>query len=276
MIGTFEPLVPRDRRIEVDERMDAQGNVVRPLDEAAVAAAARALDGQGLRERRHPLPALVCQPGARAARRRDRARAVAQRLRDARPRAPVRVPRVRARHDGLRECGGAADPRPLRAPAAGRAGGARLRPRPAGHERQRRHRLLAPRRPRRGQDGDVRAGLGRDCRGGDPGPVGPRQRHHLRHGRHLHRRGADPRRRAGGVLGAGHRLRPADPRADGGRALHRGRRRLHRVAQRGRRAEGGAGVRPARRRGRSATAAAAPSPPSPTPTWCSAGSIRLG
>jgi N-methylhydantoinase A len=47
MTGTFEPLVPRDRRIEVDERMDAQGNVVRPLDEAAVAAAARALLAKG-------------------------------------------------------------------------------------------------------------------------------------------------------------------------------------------------------------------------------------
>ncbi|HEX6001020.1 MAG TPA: hydantoinase/oxoprolinase family protein [Hyphomicrobiaceae bacterium] len=43
MTGTFEPLIPRDRRIEVDERMDAQGHVVRPLDEAGVAAAARAL-----------------------------------------------------------------------------------------------------------------------------------------------------------------------------------------------------------------------------------------
>jgi N-methylhydantoinase A len=43
MTGTFEPLIPRDRRIEVDERIGAQGNVVRPLDEAAVAAAAQAL-----------------------------------------------------------------------------------------------------------------------------------------------------------------------------------------------------------------------------------------
>jgi N-methylhydantoinase A len=47
MTGTFEPLVPRDRRIEVDERMDAGGNVVRPLDEPAVAAAARALLAHG-------------------------------------------------------------------------------------------------------------------------------------------------------------------------------------------------------------------------------------
>jgi N-methylhydantoinase A len=43
MTGVFQPLVPRDRRIEVAERMDAQGNAVCPLDEAAVAAAARAL-----------------------------------------------------------------------------------------------------------------------------------------------------------------------------------------------------------------------------------------
>ncbi len=47
MTGTFEPLIPRDRRIEVPERMDAQGQVVRPLDEAAVAAAARALIAKG-------------------------------------------------------------------------------------------------------------------------------------------------------------------------------------------------------------------------------------
>ncbi|HEX5957707.1 MAG TPA: hydantoinase/oxoprolinase family protein [Hyphomicrobiaceae bacterium] len=43
MTGTFQPLVPRDRRIEVDERMDARGHVLRPLDEAGVVAAARAL-----------------------------------------------------------------------------------------------------------------------------------------------------------------------------------------------------------------------------------------
>ncbi len=47
MTGVFQPLIPRDRRIEVGERMDAQGNVLRPLDEAAVAAAARALLEKG-------------------------------------------------------------------------------------------------------------------------------------------------------------------------------------------------------------------------------------
>ncbi|WP_436643350.1 hydantoinase/oxoprolinase family protein [Microbaculum sp. FT89] len=47
MTGVFSPLVPRDRRLEVDERMDVNGQVVRPLDEAGVAAAARALLAMG-------------------------------------------------------------------------------------------------------------------------------------------------------------------------------------------------------------------------------------
>jgi N-methylhydantoinase A len=47
MTGTFRPLVPRDLRFEVAERLDAAGNVVRPLDEVAVAAAARALLARG-------------------------------------------------------------------------------------------------------------------------------------------------------------------------------------------------------------------------------------
>ncbi len=47
MTGVFKPLVPRDRRLEVVERMDVNGNVVRPLDEAGVATAARALLAMG-------------------------------------------------------------------------------------------------------------------------------------------------------------------------------------------------------------------------------------
>ena len=35
MTGTFEPLIPRELRLEVDERMNARGEVVTPLDEAA-------------------------------------------------------------------------------------------------------------------------------------------------------------------------------------------------------------------------------------------------
>ncbi len=43
LIGSFEPLIPRERRLEVDERMDAQGRVVVPLDEDGVRRAAEAL-----------------------------------------------------------------------------------------------------------------------------------------------------------------------------------------------------------------------------------------
>ena len=43
LTGWFEPLIPRELRLEVDERMDAEGRVVVPLDEDEVAAAARAL-----------------------------------------------------------------------------------------------------------------------------------------------------------------------------------------------------------------------------------------
>ena len=43
LTGWFEPLIPRERRLEVPERMDVAGRVLAPLDEEAVAAAAREL-----------------------------------------------------------------------------------------------------------------------------------------------------------------------------------------------------------------------------------------
>jgi N-methylhydantoinase A len=43
MTGTFEPLIPRERRLEVDERMNVSGGIVTPLDEAQLADAVRAL-----------------------------------------------------------------------------------------------------------------------------------------------------------------------------------------------------------------------------------------
>jgi N-methylhydantoinase A len=45
--GTFHPLIDRELRLEVSERMDADGNVLTPLDEAAVADAAKALLAAG-------------------------------------------------------------------------------------------------------------------------------------------------------------------------------------------------------------------------------------
>ncbi|MCZ7564194.1 MAG: hydantoinase/oxoprolinase family protein [Burkholderiales bacterium] len=47
MLGSFTPLVERELRLEVDERVDAEGRVVRPLDETAVAQAAQRLAALG-------------------------------------------------------------------------------------------------------------------------------------------------------------------------------------------------------------------------------------
>ena len=47
MTGTFVPLIPRELRMEVDERMDAEGAVLRALDEAQVVAAAERLIALG-------------------------------------------------------------------------------------------------------------------------------------------------------------------------------------------------------------------------------------
>jgi N-methylhydantoinase A len=47
MTGQFEPLIPRELRLEVSERMDARGRVLTPLDEAEVTAAVKALAAAG-------------------------------------------------------------------------------------------------------------------------------------------------------------------------------------------------------------------------------------
>jgi N-methylhydantoinase A len=48
MIGTFEPLVPRELRFEVTERLDASGRVLRPLDEDGVRSATERLKVAGV------------------------------------------------------------------------------------------------------------------------------------------------------------------------------------------------------------------------------------
>ncbi len=47
LTGHFEPLIPRELRLEVAERLDAEGAVLTPLDEAGVASAADALKAAG-------------------------------------------------------------------------------------------------------------------------------------------------------------------------------------------------------------------------------------
>ena len=47
LIGSFTPLIPRELRLEVPERVDAEGNVLTPLDEDAVRAAVATLIAAG-------------------------------------------------------------------------------------------------------------------------------------------------------------------------------------------------------------------------------------
>jgi N-methylhydantoinase A len=47
LIGHFEPIIPRELRMEVTERMSAEGTVIKPFDEQEFAAAVQALIGQG-------------------------------------------------------------------------------------------------------------------------------------------------------------------------------------------------------------------------------------
>ncbi|MCA0873003.1 hydantoinase/oxoprolinase family protein [Seohaeicola saemankumensis] len=47
MKGEFKPLIPRNLRLEIPERMDAGGQIVTPLDEAALCAAGKALIDAG-------------------------------------------------------------------------------------------------------------------------------------------------------------------------------------------------------------------------------------
>tara|TARA_R110000787_G_scaffold137458_8_gene250322 strand:- start:4117 stop:6171 length:2055 start_codon:yes stop_codon:yes gene_type:complete len=47
LIGSFEPVIPRELRMEVPERMDAAGEIITPLDEDAVISAMAALQAAG-------------------------------------------------------------------------------------------------------------------------------------------------------------------------------------------------------------------------------------
>ena len=47
LIGSFTPLIPRELRLEVPERVDAEGHVLTPLDEDAVRAAVATLIAAG-------------------------------------------------------------------------------------------------------------------------------------------------------------------------------------------------------------------------------------
>ncbi len=144
------PLVPRKWRFEVGERVTAAGEVLRPLDEAALDRGPGATGGRGHRVRRRLPAVLLPLSRPRAARRRAAARGAGA----GRPRVPfgrraARIPRVRAhRGHGHQRLRRPAD-EPLPRPAGGRH-----RPAPSvDHAEQRR----PPQRRRRRRRGGPRA-----------------------------------------------------------------------------------------------------------------------
>ena len=94
MTGTFDPLIPRELRREVPERLNAQGEVVIPLDEAAVARETRALIEAGCEAIVvHFLHAYANPAHEKRAGEIVRV-ALAEPLCDAWPRTSLRIPRV--------------------------------------------------------------------------------------------------------------------------------------------------------------------------------------
>ena len=265
-----KPLVPRDRAVTVAERLGPAGEVLRPLEDDSVRAAAAILRREEVEIRRRlPAPRLR-QPRARAARRRDPRRGAAGHPGLALRRGRARVPRVPARLDDRDQrrdssCGRAlsgADREPPR-----RCG----RPGKAARDAVERRRLQL----RGGAHASRVHGRVRPCRRSDRLGVPRRdarpQGHPLlRHGRHDRQGRPDPGRPAVGDEGL-QRRRPRGrrdrrhvalrlSRADAGRRPRRDRRgrRLDRLgrlrrpparrpAERRRRSR--AGLLPARRHG---------------------------
>ena len=229
MTGTFVPVIPRNLRLEVSERVEASGAVRTPLDEDEVKAAVEQLLAAGCES----LVIHFLHSYANPAHER-RAAEIAQKLW---PNGYITTGHSLLSEAREFERGVTASVNASVQPILERyvhrlrerAGAAGLPARLPDHERQWRHDLGAFRRARCGQDRDVRPGLGRHRRrlyGQARRLPEPR---HLRHGRHLDRRGADPRRRTRRLQRDRDRICHADPCADGRRAHGRRRRRLDRA-----------------------------------------------
>ena len=195
MIKPDPPALLSDTR-EAVERMDARGETVVPVDEAQVEEIVRDLVESGVESLTVGLVNSYVSGAHEQTDRGDRRAAVPGLPGDALLRGAAGVPRVRAHAHGLHELLRAAQGGDLRRAAAASA--------------------RADRRPSRGQhpalgrraDDDARGRpqpdlrdplrpLGRRRRGAVRGPQGGLRRHpHVRHGRHVHRRGALPERPA--------------------------------------------------------------------------------
>ena len=138
--GRFVPLIERHLRLEVDERIDAEGEVLVPLDRGAGRRPRR-----GSCSRSAPKASSSTSCTATSIRRTRRvpprscARRLAEPLRHGGAQRRRRVPRVRARHDGGGERRDPAGAAPLHRAAAEGARRPRLRARAAGDAGQWRH-----------------------------------------------------------------------------------------------------------------------------------------
>ena len=94
MHGRFVPIIPRDLRLEVPERLDARGRILTPLDEAAVEKAALTLREMGCESLVIHFLHAYANPEHEKAGGRDSGACLAQQLYHHGPRPPVGKPRV--------------------------------------------------------------------------------------------------------------------------------------------------------------------------------------
>ena len=98
-----EPLIPRELRFEVAERMDSKGEVVTPLDTAALKKLADEIKTLGVESVAIFFMNSYIKPGSRRRRRGEAQRISAGYLRHLQHGFDARVVRVRAQLDGRRQ-----------------------------------------------------------------------------------------------------------------------------------------------------------------------------
>jgi N-methylhydantoinase A len=100
----IHPVIPRDLRLEVPERMDARGRVLTALDEDALRAAVIHLRDQGCESLVIHFLHAYANPAHELRAGRDCPKPLAEVLCHAGPRASVGKPRIRTRGDGGGQC----------------------------------------------------------------------------------------------------------------------------------------------------------------------------
>ena len=128
MTGVFVPVIPRNLRLEVSERVEASGKVRMPLDEAEMRAAVAALIEAGCESLVIHFLHSYANPAHERRAAEIAAETLAERLHHHRPFAAVGGARVRARRHRRRQRLGAADPGALCRAAAQRAWSAAATP----------------------------------------------------------------------------------------------------------------------------------------------------